>query len=211
MFGSVETIGEAGVFGQVMGLVAVTLAFFAGGAYLGRDVSSGASLICFIVAIGCIVGLNAAVRRSESLAITLLFALGLVLGFSIGATLHYYAETNPGAVWEAGACTCLFVAGLGATGYAIRRDLAPIRRYFFFALLALIVFGLIATFVAIPGSNVLYSVLGLVIFAGFTVIDFNRLRRAGRMETVPLAAGIFLDIVNVFLLLLNLFGGGSRR
>ena len=35
MFGSVETVGAAGVFGQVMGLVAVTLCFFTLGAYLG--------------------------------------------------------------------------------------------------------------------------------------------------------------------------------
>jgi FtsH-binding integral membrane protein len=50
-------------------------------------------------------------------------------------------------------------------------------------------------------------VLGLVIFGGFTIIDFNRLRRAGIESAVPIAASIFLDIFNVFLLLLELFGG----
>ena len=79
MFGSVETVGEAGVFGQVMGLVAVTVGFFTLGAYLGRNFTSGASIICFILGFVSIIGLNFA-RRSEGLAITMLFAAGLFLG-----------------------------------------------------------------------------------------------------------------------------------
>ena len=50
---------------------------------------------------------------------------------------------------------------------------------------------------------------GLALFALYTVIDFNRLRRAGNDEAIPLAAGIFLDILNIFLLFLRLFGGRS--
>jgi modulator of FtsH protease len=64
--------------------------------------------------------------------------------------------------------------------------------------------------VTIPSSNVIYSVLGLVIFGGFTIVDFNRLRRADSDSAVPTAGGIFLDIFNVFLLLLELFGGGRE-
>jgi modulator of FtsH protease len=76
-----------------------------------------------------------------------------------------------------------------------------------------LLFGLIATFVAIPNANVIYCVLMLVIFAGFTAFDFNRLARGGKyVSAVPIAASIFLDIFNVFLLLLSLFGGsGGRR
>ena len=46
---------------------------------------------------------------------------------------------------------------------------------------------------------------------GLTIFDFNRLRRAQTVSSVPIAAGIFLDIFNIFLLLLELFGGGERR
>ena len=73
-------------------------------------------------------------------------------------------------------------------------------------------FGLIALFVAIPGSNIIYCVLMLVVFGGFTVFDFNRLaHRPKYTSAVPIAASIFLDIFNVFLLLLSLFGGGGSR
>ena len=50
--------------------------------------------------------------------------------------------------------------------------------------------------------------VGLVIFGGFTIIDFNRLRSSTPDDAVPIAAGIFLDVFNVFLLALDLFGGG---
>jgi FtsH-binding integral membrane protein len=207
MFGSVETVGVAGVFGQVMGLVAVTLGFFTLGAYLGRHLTEGASLVCFIGGFVCIVGLNFA-RRREGLAITLLFAGGLLLGLGLGGVLNRYAEAEPEAVWQAAAATALFVGGLGSVGYAIRRDLSSFYRFLFVALIALIVFGLITVFVSIPGGNVIYALLGLGIFGGYTVLDFNRMRRAGMEEAVPLAAGIFLDVVNIFLFFLRLFGGG---
>ena len=49
--------------------------------------------------------------------------------------------------------------------------------------------------------------LGLIIFAGFTMIDFQRLRKSKDIRAAPLlAASIFLDILNVFLFFLNIFG-----
>ena len=79
----------------------------------------------------------------------------------------------------------------------------------FFLLIGLLVFGLIGLFVAIPSGNIIYSLAGLVIFGGYTVLDFNRMRRAGMQESVPLAAGIFLDVINIFLFFLRIFGGRS--
>jgi len=210
MFGSIERVGTAGVFGQVMGLVGVTLCFFTLGAYLGREASEGVSIICFIGGLGCIIGLNAAARRSEAVAMTLLFAAGLLLGLAVGGGLDRYAEAEPDAVWQAAAATALFVGGLGAVGYAIRSDLSRFYRIMFVLLLALIVFGLITVFVSIPGGNVIYAVLGLGVFGAYTVLDFNRMRRTGMQEAVPLAAGIFLDVINIFLFFLRLFGGGRN-
>jgi modulator of FtsH protease len=99
------------------------------------------------------------------------------------------------------------IGGFGAAGYATRRDLSGIARALFWALIALIVFGIVAIFVQIPHSSLIYAVVGLVIFAGLTAYDFQRLRNARDIRTAPLlAASIFLDVLNVFLLLLSLFG-----
>jgi modulator of FtsH protease len=196
------------VFGEVMGLVGLTCGFAALGAYIGRDLTGLTVLVPWLVGFACLFALNAAAARgAQTLAITLLFVVGLALGIAIGNTVHVYATTQPDAVYQAAGATGLFVGGLGAAGYATRRDLSFLYRGLFFALLALIGFGLLTLFISIPAANVIYCVAGLAIFGLYTVVDFNRLRRAGKNETVPLAAGIFLDVLNVFLFFLSLFGG----
>ncbi len=199
------------VFGQVMGLVALAVGCAALGAYIGRNLSGGTGILFFIGAFACIFGLNFATRAGhEQLAIGLLFGMGLLIGLAVAPVLASYAKANPSAVWQAAGATGAFVAGLGAFGYATRRDLSSWARTLFWALLALIAFGVVTIFVSVPHGNLIYCVLGLVIFGGFTIFDFNRLRSANMASSVPIAAGIFLDIFNVFLLLLRLFGGGRN-
>jgi FtsH-binding integral membrane protein len=200
------------VFGQTMGLVAFTLGFFALGAYIGRDLSGTAGIVLMLCGIVPLIGLNVAVKRGrQSLAIGLLFAFGLLFGLGLGPVINYYASSDPGVVWQAGIATAGSVALLGSIGYATSRDLSGLYRYAFWALIALIVFGLVLFFVNIPAENVIYSVLGLIVFSFLTVLDFNRLKRSG-IELAPmLAASIFLDVVNIFLFFLQIFGGGSRN
>ena len=195
------------LFAQTMGLVAITAALFAVGAYLGRNLSYQWAWLWFIGAIGCLIGLNVAVKRSEQLAIFLLFAFGVVMGLAVAPTIAYYASTNPQAVWQAGGATALFIAGFGTAGYATRRDLSGLARVCFWALLALIVFGIVTIFVNIPAGAEIYAILGLVIFAGFVLVDFQRLRKTKDLRAAPLlAASIFLDVLNVFLFFLQIFG-----
>jgi FtsH-binding integral membrane protein len=199
------------LLGQVMGFVAVTVGFTALGAYLGRDLSGATGLLLFIGAFACIVGLNiAAAKGREQLAVGLLFALGLLLGLAVAPVIADYADADPSALWQASGATAAFVAGCGAYGYATRRDLSSWARTLFWALLGLIVFGIAAIFVSIPNGNLIYAVAGLGIFGAFTIFDFNRLRRSTPDAAVPIAAAIFLDIFNIFLLALELFGGGRR-
>jgi len=73
------------------------------------------------------------------------------------------------------------------------------------------VVGIVLIFVNVPGADLAYSVLGLVIFAGFTMFDFQRLRTNTDAASAPLlAASIFLDVLNVFLFFLEIFTGGER-
>jgi FtsH-binding integral membrane protein len=202
------TRNETGtLLGQTMGLVAVTTGLFAVGAYLGRDLAYQWGWVGFLAAFGCLIGMNVAVQRSEGLAVTLLFGFGVLIGLAVAPTLSYYLRADPQAVWQAGAATALFIAGFGAAGYATRRDLSGLARALFWALIGLILFGIVLIFVQLPGGALIYAILGLVIFAGLTAFDFQRLRRNQYIRTAPLlAASIFLDILNVFQLFLLLFG-----
>jgi len=189
-----------------MGFVAVTVGFFALGAYLGRNLSDGWGWVTFLGAIACLIGMRFAVRQSGTSAVMLLFVFGLLMGLGTGTTLAYYASTDTGVLWQAGCATALFMAGLGAAGYASRRDLSGVARVCFWGLVALIVFGIVTIFVQIPNASLIYAIAGLVIFAGLTTFDFQRLRTRGDVVSAPLmAASIFLDALNVFLFFLNIF------
>jgi FtsH-binding integral membrane protein len=194
------------LFAQTMGYVAGTAALFALGAWLGRDLAGGAGIVAFIAAFPALIGMRFAAKKNTRLTVGLLGVFGLLIGVAVAPMIAVYASADPRAVWEAGGATALFIAGLGSAGYATRRDLTAIARVSFWALLALILAGLVLTFVNIPGAALAYSVLGLVIFAGFTLFDFQRLRRSTDVAAAPLlAASIFLDILNVFLFFLEIF------
>jgi len=209
--GTTERGQAHALFSQTMAYVAATAGLFALGAWAGRNLTGGVAIVAFIAAFACLIGMRFAAKRSAQVSIWLLAAFGLLIGLAVAPTVAYYGSMDPRALWEAGGATALFIAGFGAAGYATRRDLTALARVSFWALLALIVVGIVLIFVNIPGAELAYSVLGLVIFAGFTMFDFQRLRINTDEAAAPLlAASIFLDVLNVFLFFLEIFTGGER-
>ena len=194
------------LFGQTMGLVALTAAVFALGSYAGRNLSHGAGLACYIAAFVVLFGMRFAAQRSATMSTVLLLVFGILMGVASAPVLVYYAATNPQILWEAGGATALFIGAFGAIGYLTRRDLSWLRRISFLALLLLLVFGIVLIFLHVPHGSLIYAVAGLVIFAGLTMADFQRLRRAQGLNSAPfLAASIFLDALNVFFFFLRIF------
>jgi uncharacterized protein len=198
------------LFGRVMALVALTVGFATLGVYGAREMGGANWFVAWLLALGCLVGLSVAnARGSGGLALALLFVFGLLVGASVSTTINYYSAVDPTAVRQAFGATALFVGGLGAGGYAIRRDLSFLYRLAFWLLLVLIVAGIVLIVARISALYTAYALAGLAIFGLYTVLDFNRLRRAGSEQAIPLAAGIFLDVFNVFLLFLRLFARSS--
>jgi modulator of FtsH protease len=143
-------------------------------------------------------------------AVTLLFGLGLLLGLALGPVLNDYADGRSlGAL--AGRRRHRGIRS-GPRSGRLRDPPGPV------VLVSPAVLGapgpdrvrVVAIFVSIPSENIIWSVAGLVIFGGYTVLDFNRLRRSGQEEAVPIAASIFLDVLNIFLFFLQLFGGNNE-
>jgi FtsH-binding integral membrane protein len=121
--------------------------------------------------------------------------------FALGSYAGRHLSGGWALVWFIAAFACLI-----GMNFTVRRDLSGLARASFWALIALIAFGIVMIFVNIPGGSLAYSVLGLVIFAGLIMVDFQRLRRSTDLDSAPLlAASIFLDALNVFLFFLRLF------
>jgi modulator of FtsH protease len=200
----------AGLFGAVMGLVALTVGFATLGVWIARGWGGAGWFIAWLLALGCLIGLQVAnARGNVGLSLTLLFAFGLLMGASVATTINYYSATDPTAVRQAFGATTLFVAALGSGGYAVRRDLSYLYRFAFWLLLAFLCAGIVLIFVHMPAAYTTWSILGLAIFGLYTVLDFNRLRHGGKNEAIPLAAAIFIDVLNIFLFFLRIFGRSS--
>jgi hypothetical protein len=83
------------LFGQTMGLVAVTAGLFALGVYIGRDLAYGWGIGAYIASFDVLIGLDVGAARSEQLVIGLLFGFGVLIGVGRAPTIAYYASTNP--------------------------------------------------------------------------------------------------------------------
>jgi FtsH-binding integral membrane protein len=202
------------LFGRTMGLVAVTVGLFALGAYLARNLSGGWAMAFWIASFVCLLAMNVTVRRSEQLTLGLLFGFGLLVGLATAPTISYYANVDPEAVWGAGGATALFVAGFGAAGYATRRDLSVLARVLWWALIALIGFGMLLIFFSIPAGSVIYALLGLVIFtaatAGLLASSLGAERFAKRRpHRTLILAGFLVTIAGIGLLLAMVIGNPS--
>ena len=198
------------VFGQVMGLVALTVGCAALGAYIGRNLTGGTGIAM----------LRRASPASSASTSPPRAAMSSSRSGCCSAWAAARARRRPGARLlreeptrapsgsrparppRSSPRSARSGTRLGVTSRSWARAL-------FWALLALIAFGIVGIFVAIPHANVIYA-----------VDRARRLRRRSRFSTstacaaptmagaVPIAAGIFLDIFNVFLFMLRLFGGG---
>ena len=134
-----------------------------------------------------------------------LFATALVIGLGLGPVIAYFATVDQSALTQAFAGTAATVAGAGALGFLLSKDLAPWMRplslVVFAACVGTIVWSLAAGSVSPWVSGIIY-----LLSAALIVVDFNYLRKHGTEDdAIWLATGIFVSIVNIFISLLNIF------
>lgn len=202
-------ISTGALLGQVSVLVGLALAFAAMGGFIGRDLEFGTARILSFVGIGMIFVANfgGARFRVGPFAMGWLFATATMIGIGIGPFLNAYLEVDPGAVSAAAGGTALTVGAMGSAGFALSKDLKAWMRPLSFIMLGLFVLSIVSLVLTGPMSPLLslaiYGVSALLI-----LVNFNYLRKHGTEDdAVLLATGIFVSIINIFLSLLNLFGG----
>ena len=201
-----RAISTTQLLGQVLFLVAVAIGFCALGTYLGRDLALGTARICSFVGFGMLLVSSFAGERFRvgAFAMGWLFATATAIGLGLGPVIAYFATVNETALTQAAAGTAATVAGCGALGLALSKDLArwmrPLSLIVFAACVGTIVWTLAAGTVPVVVSLLIYGLSAVLI-----VVDFNYLRRHGTEDdTVWLATGIFVSIVNIFISLLNI-------
>jgi FtsH-binding integral membrane protein len=202
-----EAISATKLLGQVMFLVAIALGFAALGTWMGRDIPIGTARLMSFAGFGMLMVSSFAGERFRvgSFAMGWLFATALVIGLGLGPVISYFATVESGALTQAFAGTAATVAGAGALGFFLSKDLAPWMRplslIVFAACLGTILISLVAGSVSPVLSGGIY-----LLSAALIVVDFNVLRKHGtEADAIWLATGIFVSIINIFLSLLNIF------
>jgi len=213
--GGAAGVSTQSLLGQVLGIVAVGFAITALAVYLityvfGIALSPLVGFIAMLAGFGLLFAINGA-RANPGLSLGLFYAFAFAMGVGITPVLQVYLHVAPDAVWNAAVTTAAGMGALGCIVYATGLDLRRFQGIFFAALLGLIVVGIISIFVRFV-SPTLYSWLTLIIFAGFTLINFARIRAGGDgLTPVQMAASIYIDALNIFLALLQIFGGRSSN
>jgi modulator of FtsH protease len=199
-------ISTTKLLGQVMFLVAIALGFAALGTWIGRDIAVGTARILSFAGFGMLLVSSFAGERFRvgSFAMGWLFATATAIGLGLGPVIQYFATVQPDALSQAAAGTAATVAGCGALGFALSRDLArwmrPLSLVVFAACAGTIIWSLAAGAVSPWVSALIY-----LLSAALIVVDFNFLRKHGTEDdSIWLATGIFVSIVNIFVSLLNI-------
>jgi modulator of FtsH protease len=151
-----------------------------------------------------------AVRNNPQVALLCFYAFTFLEGIGLAPTIARYVNTiGPDVVVNAAATTGFGMLVLGGVAFVFSVDWRRFSGIAFGLLIALIVVGLISAFTHWIHPDT-YSWLVLGVFTLLTLIDFSRIRAGGGGATaVELATAIYLDAINIFLALLELFG--SRR
>ena len=165
----------------------------------------------FILQIVVVVMLGAAVTRlSPGVAFLLFLLYAALTGLVISSIFIYYSQTTIAYTFWVTAGMFLFSS---VVGYFIKGDMSGVGRFLMLALLGWL-FGWIFVlfFPFSPGLNQMMNFSGILLFAGLTVWDTNRLKQmAAQMEgkqgmgglVVMGALALYLDFINLFLLLLR--------
>jgi len=207
--------GQPAVLGKVMGLLGFACLFTAGGAVIGRSLGPGAFLLSIVGSFGTLIALQF-LRDRSPLNLGLLYGFATFEGMALGLILEaYVARGLGGVVLNAAATTAAVTLAAGAYGYTTKRDLTGLGSILFIGLIGVVVASVVGIFVQLPLLYIGISAVAAVLFTGFLVFDLNRVaksRGATEGQAILLAVAVYLDIFNLFLALLRLFGfAGSSR
>jgi len=209
---------KAGFIGKVYSILAIQLLVTASGAALCMFdraarvfvLSTPAMMYLALFApIGLIFALHCYKDR-HPVNMYLLGAFTLCEGYTVGVICAVYYEQGAGLiVLQALLLTAAVFISLTTYVLVTRKDFSWLGAGLFTALIVLLVWGVFAQFFSFGlGGRMLFSLLGALLFSGYILYDTsNLLHRLGPDDYIVAAISLFLDIINLFLNLLQLLRG----
>jgi uncharacterized protein len=203
-------------------------------ALLAFSAQPGVGIISIIAVFGIVIALSFGMQRdwlNPSMAAMMFFAFAAIEGFLLSVVMFsFLAPTlpdgsinpnfNPGALYAAfGTASALFGA-MTIVGFTTKMDLSKWGTYLFMGLIGLIIAMVVNMFLGSSTLGFVISVAGVLIFTALTAYDTQKIKE---MSMSPQMQGdgnlamkfsiygaliLYLDLLNLFLFLLQIFGGG---
>jgi FtsH-binding integral membrane protein len=196
-----DAIHAAG--GQIVGLTAFGQAIF----------NPVTLIVLFLVTLGMVFFMSFRIQTlSVGTATGIFYLYAGLLGVTLASIFVVYTGVSIARVFF---ITAASFGALSLYGYTTQRDLGPIGSFLFMGLIGIILASIVNIFLASSGLTFVISVVGVLVFAGLTAYDTQQIKEmydvnddgtvSGR-KAIMGALQLYLDFINLFLMLLRLFG-----
>lgn len=152
-------------------------------------------------------------RLSYGVLLLAFIAFAIVMGISLSYILLLYTT---GSVINVFITASLLFGVMAVAGYTTQQDLTKFGAILTMLLVGIIIASLVNMFLGSTGLNMIISYIGVAVFVGLTAYDVQKLKRIGagleygdasaKKMAVMGALTLYLDFINLFLMLLRVFG-----
>jgi len=174
---------------------------------------SAATIVLFLATLGIVFFMSFRIDRLQpGTALMLFMAYAALLGVMLSSVFLTYTHASIARTFFISAAS---FGALSLYGYTTKRDLSPIGSFLIMGLFGLILAMVVNIFLKSTGLDFVISAVGVLIFAGLTAWDTQRIKEmynvqddgtvAGR-KAVMGALSLYLDFINLFMMLLRLMG-----
>lgn len=187
-----------------------------------RDMIMGNSMVMILLVIAqiaLVIALSAAIHKMSASAATGLFLLYSALtGAMLSSIFVVYPIASIGTVFLTTSATFLAMSIYGAV---TKRDLTGMGNFLFMGLIGIIIAMVVNIFIKSTMMNFIICCIGVLVFTGLTAYDTQKLRAFGsgapledgaamRRGAILGALTLYLDFINMFIMMLQLFGGNRN-
>ena len=165
------------------------------------------SPLAFVLALSF--GIN---KMSPSMAQAVFWGFAGVMGLSLSHIFLSYTGTSIARVFFITSGT---FAGMSLYGYTTKRDLTGLGSFMFMGLIGIIIASIVNMFLQSSAMHFVISVIGVLVFVGLTAYDTQKIKLmyseadgegTATKKAIMGALTLYLDFINLFLMLLRLFG-----
>jgi uncharacterized protein len=148
-------------------------------------------------------------KMSKSTLQIFLHGFAALMGLSFATIFVVY---NLGSIVSAFMSAAVLFAVMSGYGYFTKKNLDSIGQFLFIGLIAIIIASVINIFIGSTVMQMVISAIAVIVFLGLTAYDTQKIREMVSLDNdgkaeVAGALSLYLDFINLFLSLLQLFGG----